>query len=49
MQLTWWQATHVVTGGVLEAASPGAQQQPKVRRAVFAVFVFSFACFSLIR
>ena len=39
LQLTWWQATHVVAGEDLEAAAPGAEQ-PEVRRALlFAVVV----------
>jgi hypothetical protein len=41
LQHTWWQATHVVAAEDLEAAAPGAEQQPEVRRAVFAVCVLS--------
>jgi hypothetical protein len=44
LQHTWWQATHVVAGEDLEAAAPGAEQQPEVRRAVFAVCVLSACC-----
>ena len=42
LQLTWWQATHVVAGEDLEAgaAAQGAEQ-PEVRRALFAVVVSS--------
>ena len=40
LQLTWWQATHVVAGEDLEAAAPGAEQ-PEVRRALFAFVVSS--------
>jgi hypothetical protein len=42
LQLTWWQATHVVAGEDLEAVAPGAEHQPEVRRVVFVVFVLSF-------
>ena len=40
LQLTWWQATHVVAREDLEAAAPGAEQ-PEVRSALFTVVVSS--------